>query len=85
MPSAKSARVGVRNKARNHPVRTKANTSIARIRRLIKSGDLDSAGSEITAAVSALDRAAQRGVIHRNNASRRKARLTRALNKAKAE
>lgn len=85
MPSAKSARVGVRKKVRNQPLRTKARTCIARTRRFIESGDLGGAESEITAAISALDRAAQRGVIHRNSASRRKSRLTQALNKAKAE
>ena len=85
MPSAKSARAGVRKKARNQPIRTKARTSIARTRRLVESGDLAGAESEITSAISALDRAAQKGVIHRNNASRRKARLTQTLNKAKAE
>ena len=85
MSSAKSARVGVRKKARNQPIRTKARTTIARTRRLIESGDLEGAESEITSAISALDRAAQKGIIHRNNASRRKARLTQTLNKAKAE
>jgi small subunit ribosomal protein S20 len=35
-------------------------------------------------AVSALDKAAQKGVIHRNNAARRKARLMKLYNEAKA-
>jgi small subunit ribosomal protein S20 len=35
-------------------------------------------------AISALDKAAEKGVIHKNNAARRKARLMIALNKAKA-
>jgi small subunit ribosomal protein S20 len=36
-------------------------------------------------AVSALDRAAQKGVIHKNNAARRKSRLLRYLNQAKQQ
>jgi ribosomal protein S20 len=36
----------------------------------------------VRAAESALDRAASKGVIHANNASRRKSRLYLALNKA---
>jgi small subunit ribosomal protein S20 len=35
-------------------------------------------------AVKALDKAAQKGIIHRNNAARRKSRLMKALNKARA-
>jgi small subunit ribosomal protein S20 len=35
-------------------------------------------------AIKALDKAAQKGVIHANNAARRKSRLVKALNKAKA-
>ena len=35
-------------------------------------------------ALSALDKAAQKGIIHKNQAARRKSRLMAALNKAKA-
>ena len=42
------------------------------------------AGMALLDAFSALDRAASRGVIHRNNASRRKSRLARNLNKARS-
>ena len=38
----------------------------------------------VTAALSQLDRAASRGVIHANNAARRKSRLMKRLNAAKA-
>jgi len=36
----------------------------------------------ITAAISALDRAAEKGIIHRNNAARRKSRLMAKANAA---
>jgi ribosomal protein S20 len=39
--------------------------------------------AEIRAFISAIDKAAKRGVIHRNAANRRKARLNRALAAAK--
>jgi small subunit ribosomal protein S20 len=40
----------------------------------------------LTAAVKALDKAAQRGIIHKNQAARRKSRIAKAANKAlKAE
>ena len=83
MPSAKSARVGDRKKERNQPLRTKARTFVTRTRRLIDSGDIEGAEGPARVAIAALDRAAQKGVIHENNASRRKSRLIKSLNKAK--
>ena len=83
MPSAKSARVGNRKKERNQPLRTKARTFVTRTRRLIDSGDVEGAEGSVRVAIAALDRAAQKGVIHENNASRRKSRLIKSLNKAK--
>jgi small subunit ribosomal protein S20 len=83
VPSAKSARVGDRKKERNQPLRTKARTFVTRTRRLIDSGDIEGAEGSARVAIAALDRAAQKGVIHENNASRRKSRLIKSLNKAK--
>ena len=83
MPSAKSARVGDRKKERNQPLRTKARTFVTRTRRLIDAGDIEGAEGSARVAIAALDRAAQKGVIHENNASRRKSRLIKSLNKAK--
>ncbi len=83
MPSAKSARVGDRKKERNQPLRTKARTFVTRTRRLIDSGDIEGAEGSARVAIAALDRAAQKGVIHENNASRRKSRLIKSLNKVK--
>ena len=83
MPSAKSARAGNRKKERNQPLRTKARTFVTRTRRLIDSGDIEGAEGSAKVAIAALDRAAQKGVIHENNASRRKSRLIKSLNKAK--
>ena len=82
MPSAKSARVGDRKKERNQPLRTKARTFVTRTRRLIDSGDIEGAEGSARVAIAALDRAAQKGVIHENTASRRKSRLIKSLNKA---
>jgi small subunit ribosomal protein S20 len=50
---------------------------------LIESGRLEEAEAVAFQALRALDRAAQKGVIHRNNAARRKSRLMRQLNQAK--
>ena len=84
MPSAKSARVSVRKRGRNVPMRTRAKTEIRRARALIDANELDAAEKAVRSAFVALDKAAQKGAVHANNASRRKSRIMKALQKAKS-
>ncbi len=84
MSSEKAARVGQRRRARNAPIRTFVRSRIARAKRLIAGNDIPAAEEAVLAAVVALDKAAQKGVLQRNNASRRKSRLMKRLNAAKA-
>jgi small subunit ribosomal protein S20 len=51
---------------------------------VLESGSLKEAESSIRQAASALDRAAQKGAMHRNKAARTKSRLMKRLNQAKA-
>ena len=52
---------------------------------MIIAGNLDEAREAVLVATSALDKAAKKGIIHKNNAARRKSRLAQALNQAAAE
>ncbi len=56
--------------------------AIKRTRMAVAAGDLEAAREHLRIAISRLDRAAQKGVIHPNNAARRKSRLTRLVNQA---
>ena len=76
MPSAKSARVAERKSNKNIPLRSKAKTAVNKARRLIQLED-ETSGEAVQSAVVALDKAAQKGAIHRKNASRRKSRLVK--------
>jgi small subunit ribosomal protein S20 len=69
----------------NQIARSTARTYVKRARTLIEQGNLEQAALVVNQAVSALDKAAAKGVIHHNNAARRKSRLLQALNKARAE
>src|ERR1700693_1413063 len=79
----KQARAGVRRAARNRAVRSEVKTLVVKARKSLLGGPV--AESERFAltleAVRALDRAGSKGVLHRNNAARRKARLTRQMAK----
>jgi small subunit ribosomal protein S20 len=78
----KRARQNVVRRERNRVLRSSARTSIKKARSAIADGDQASAAQAVRSAERALDKAAQKGVIHANNAARRKSRLTLAYNKA---
>jgi len=81
----KQVRAIQRRRLRNKSVRSQAKTMIKKAEELIFSGQAKKAESEVTAAISSLDKAAEKGIIHPNNAARRKSRLMKKLNQAKAE
>ncbi len=87
MPNIKSAekrvRQSERRRVRNRIYRSSARTAVKKARALIEAGD-PGAQEAVMKAVRILDKAAQKGVIHANNAARRKSRLLRMLHKATA-
>lgn len=82
--SERSARVTERNRIQNRPLKSTIKTQITKTQKLIEGQDIEAAKASATAAVSALDRAVKRKVIHPNNAARHKSRLAKRLNKAQA-
>jgi small subunit ribosomal protein S20 len=87
MAHSKSAlkrwRQNEKRRARNKPVRTAARTSVKNARSVITSGEGD-AQAAIAEAMSIVDRAAKRNVIHKNAAARHKSRLMKLQNKVGA-
>ena len=66
----------------NRSIKSLVRTSITKARNAIAVGD-ENSEEAVRKAISELDRAAKKGVIHRNNAARRKSRLMKRLNAAK--
>ena len=56
-----------------------ARKSITKARVALEGSNKEEAAEAVRLAVSALDKAAEKGVLHRNNASRRKGRLMKHL------
>jgi small subunit ribosomal protein S20 len=81
----KRIRVAERRRLRNKPHRTAARTSVKQAEVLIIEGNTEDAIVAVKHAISTLDRVASKGVIHKNNAARRKSRLMAKLNKLQAE
>jgi small subunit ribosomal protein S20 len=84
-PSAeKRMRQEQKRRLHNRSVKSIVKTQITRARQAINSDtSVEAAEEAVRAAVSELDRAAKKGVIHRNNAARRKSRLMKQLNATK--
>src|SRR5437762_1872219 len=74
----KAHRVGERRAARNRPVRTALRTFVKKARQGIVgigADGADAATALVAAAAKELDQAASKGIIHKNQAARRKSRL----------
>jgi small subunit ribosomal protein S20 len=76
----KQARVAQRRQQRNKSVRSQVKTNITKAEKLIFSGELETAREAVVVAAASLDKAAEKGIIHSNNAARRKSRLMKKLN-----
>jgi small subunit ribosomal protein S20 len=85
LPNIKSAEkrvlVGERNNLRNRIVKSEVKTAIKKFDTAAAGNDAN-AGSLFVQAASAVDKAASKGVIHKNAANRKKAQLAKALSKA---
>jgi small subunit ribosomal protein S20 len=81
-----SAKKRIRSNARKHErntaYRSRVKTMVKKAEQSIFSGTPDEA--TIREAISSLDKAAVKGIIHKNNAARRKSRLMKKLNTASA-
>jgi small subunit ribosomal protein S20 len=80
----KAKRQSIRHRARNRVVRMRARTEIKDANQLLAAGNLEEAEQAARQAIRALDRAAEKGIIKKNNAARRKSRLMRKLHQAKS-
>ena len=87
MANTKSAQKHIRadekKRVRNLKVRSKVKTMIKKAERSVTVGETDTIES-VRLACAELDKAASKGVIHKNNAARRKSRLMAKFNKAGA-
>jgi len=85
LPVTKSAekrmRQTLKRTARNRRVKSIVKTATRRFEEAIQSGDRELAQSRLIAAIRKIDQAAAKGVIHKNNAARKKSRLTRLFNR----
>jgi small subunit ribosomal protein S20 len=77
-------RAGKKRRLRNKMTRSLCKSRITKAEGLIVEGKLEESKEAVVTAISSLDKAAEKGIIHPNNAARRKSRLAKKLNQAQA-
>ncbi len=80
----KRHRQSLARRERNRQVKGGIRKGTKRVYTAVEAGDIESAQEWLQVTIKRLDKAAEKGVIHKNNAARRKSRLTRLVNRAAA-
>ena len=66
--------------ARNKAIRSRVKTYVKKVEAAITAGDKDAAQASLLSAISEIDKATSKGVYHKNTASRKVSRLSKAVN-----
>lgn len=89
MPNHKSAEKRVRQNEKRREInrtnRGRLRTSIKKLRAALSTSDVNTVQEMLPATISTIDKAVQKGVLHRNAAARYKSRLTTRVNRAGAK
>lgn len=64
---------------RNKAIKSSVKTAIKKVEAAVESGNKEAAQAELVSATAVIDKAAKRGVFHKNNASRKVSRLAKAV------
>ncbi len=84
MANIKSAKkrilVNATKTARNKQIKSKVKTMIKKVDSAVAAGDKELAKTSLVDAVSEIDKACSKGVFHKNTASRKVSRLSKAIN-----
>ncbi|HEY0379666.1 MAG TPA: 30S ribosomal protein S20 [Pyrinomonadaceae bacterium] len=86
MPNHKSAEKRMRQNEKRRDInrsnKGRLRTSIKKLRAALAGGDAGAISEVLPQTISTIDKAVQKGVLHRNAAARHKARLTARVNAA---
>ncbi len=89
MPNHKSAEKRMRQNEKRHQInrsnRGRLRTEIKKLRAALAAGEQSQAQTLLPDTISTIDKAVQKGVLHRNAAARYKSRLTTRVNRAAAK
>lgn len=76
----KRIRTNEKSRVLNQNVKSNMRTNIKRVESLVSENKVEEAQAALKLAVKKIDKAVQKGVVHKNNGSRQKTRLTKKVN-----
>lgn len=77
----KRIKVIAKKNIQNRMIKSRTKTAVKKVITAIGAGNKDEAKTALAVALSTIDRAYSKGVYHKNNAARKKSRLTKMVNK----
>lgn len=84
MPNMKNAKKAVRNNPKrnelNNNFKASMHTAIKNVEKSVVAGDKDKATNNLKVAIKRIDKAASKGIVHKNFVARNKSRLTKKVN-----
>ena len=66
--------------ARNKAIKSKVKTCVKKVEAAVANNDKETASAELLVAISEINKAATKGIYHKNTAARKVSRLTKAVN-----
>jgi small subunit ribosomal protein S20 len=79
--SIRSVKTDAERRAHNNSIKSELKTFVRKVEETAAAGKTDEAKALLVNASSSIDKAASKGIIHKNNAARKKSRLARLVNK----
>lgn len=80
LSALKKTRQSIKRSIRNKAVRTSLKTIVKKVESAVSSGNREDARKALKEAIQALNKAALKGIIHKNNASRKISNLSKRVN-----
>ncbi|MCL2753950.1 MAG: 30S ribosomal protein S20 [Defluviitaleaceae bacterium] len=80
----KRIRVTAKQTMRNRMIKSRTKTVMRRVVEAVGAGDKNAAQNALLTAVKVIDKAASKGVYHKNNAARKKSKLAKMVNRVSA-
>jgi small subunit ribosomal protein S20 len=80
LSALKKARQSMKRSIRNKAVRTSLRTLVKKVESAVSSGNREDANKALKEVIQALNKAALKGIIHKNNASRKISNLSKRVN-----
>ena len=80
----KRIRVTLKQTLRNKAIKSRTKTAMRKVVEAVSANDAAVAKTALVNACKTIDKATSKGVYHKNNAARKKSKLTRAVNKISA-